>query len=189
MAIAVRPSPEHRYVGPLTYDDVRQFPDDGYRYELVDGELLVTPAPNTAHQRAITQLIILLAQAVPDQLEILVGPVDWYVRPTTYFEPDLVVVRRDGRADEQKLLEPPVLAVEVLSPSTRYRDVGLKRRAYEDAGLGWYWVVDPVEPHLTVHRLVDGRFAEQASVAGDAAYAAGQPFPFAVTVRPADLVR
>jgi Uma2 family endonuclease len=187
MAIAVRPPHEHPYVRPLTYDDVQQFPDDGYRYELVDGELLVTPAPNKAHQRAVTQLVVLLSAAAPAQMETFVGPVDWYVRPTTYFEPDLVVVRRDGAADEQKFLEPPVLAVEVLSPSTQHRDVGLKLRAYEDAGLAWYWVVDPVEPRLTVHRLVDGRFAREASVAGDETYEADAPFPLAVT--PADLMR
>ncbi|HEX5944661.1 MAG TPA: Uma2 family endonuclease [Acidimicrobiales bacterium] len=186
MALAVRPPHEHSHLRPLTYDEVQQFPDDGYRYELVDGELLVTPAPNTAHQRAITQLIIVLAAAVSAEMEALVGPVDWYVRPTTCFEPDLVVVRRDGRADAQKLLEPPVLAVEVLSPSTRHRDVGLKLRAYEDAGLAWYWVVDPVEPRLTVHRLVDGRFARLASVAGDECYAGDEPFP--VTLTPAQLV-
>lgn len=187
MALAVRPPHEHSHIRPLTYDEVQQFPDDGYRYELVDGELLVTPAPNTAHQRAITQLIVRLAAAVPDEMETLVGPVDWYVRPTTYFEPDLVVVRRDARSDAQRLLEPPVLAVEVLSPSTRHRDVGLKLRAYEDAGLPCYWVVDPVEPRLTVHRLVDGRFAPQASVAGDERFASDQPFALAVT--PGDLVR
>ena len=104
MAIAVRPPHEHSHIRPLTYDEVRQFPDDGYRYELVDGDLLVTPAPNTAHQRAITQLIVLLAAAVPDEMETLVRPVDWYVRPTTYFEPDLVVVRRDARSDAQRHL-------------------------------------------------------------------------------------
>lgn len=181
MALAVRPPHEHTHLHPLTYDEVRQFPDDGYRYELVDGELLVTPAPNTAHQRAVTQLTVLIAQAVPEELETLVGPVDWYVRATTYFEPDLVVVRRDAAADGQRLLDPPVLVVEVLSPSTRYRDVGLKLRAYEDAGLGWYWVVDPAEPRLTVHRLVEGRFVPQASVAGDERYVAEAPFPVEVT--------
>lgn len=187
MAIAVRPPHEHSHIRPLTYDEVRQFPDDGYRYELVDGELLVTPAPDTAHQRAVTRLIVLLAAAVPDEMETLVGPVDWYVRPTTYFAPDLVVVRRDARADAQRLLEPPVLAVEVLSPSTRHRDVGLKLRAYEDAGLPWYWVVDPVAPLLTVHRLVDGRFVRQASVTGDERFVSDEPFVLAVT--PVDLVR
>jgi len=186
MALAVRPPHEHTHLRPLTYDEVRQFPDDGYRYELVDGELLVTPSPNKAHQRAVTNLTALLVRAAPTTMETLVGPVDWYVRPTTAFVPDLVVVRRDARADPQRVLDPPVLAVEVLSPSTRHRDVGLKLRAYEDAGLGWYWVVDPLEPRLTVHRLVDGRFVEQATVTGDERYAADEPF--GVEVTPAALV-
>jgi Uma2 family endonuclease len=186
MALAVRQPTERPFVRPLTWDDVQQFPDDGHRYELVDGELLATPAPDTAHQRAVTRLTGLLLAAVPDSMEVLVGPVDWYVRPTTYFEPDLVVVRRDAAADAQRLLEPPVLAVEVLSPSTRYRDVGLKLRAYEDAGLPWYWVVDPIEPRLTAHRLVDGRFVQQVSVAGDEVLVATEPV--AVTLAAADLV-
>jgi Uma2 family endonuclease len=186
MAIAVRPPHDHTHLRPLTYDEVRRFPDDGYRYELVDGELLVTPSPNRAHQRAVTELVYLLRQAVPPELEVMVGPVDWYVRPTTAFVPDVVVVRRDARPDPQRLLDPPVLAVEVLSPSTRHRDVGLKLRAYEDAGLAWYWVVDPVEPRLTAHRLVDGRFVEQVSVTGGEAYTAHEPV--AVMVRPAELV-
>ena len=186
MALAVRPPHEHTHLRPLTYDEVRQFPDDGYRYELVDGELLVTPSPNRAHQRAVTNLTGLFLRAVPDAMEVVVGPVDWYVRPTTAFVPDLVVVRRDARPDPQRVLDPPVLAVEVLSPSTRHRDVGLKLRAYEDAGLTWYWIVDPLEPRLTVHRLVDGRFVEQATVAGDERYAADDPF--SVEVIPAGLV-
>jgi Uma2 family endonuclease len=184
MALAVR---HQQHVGPLTYDEVQQFPDDGYRYELVDGELLVTPAPNTAHQRCVTQLIGLLLQSVPAELEVLVGPVDWYVRETTYFEPDLVVVRRDGKSDIQRLLEPPALVVEVLSPSTRLRDMGLKKRAYEDAGLPWYWVVDPLEPRLTVSQLVDERFVERAVVvAGDRCE---NDEPFAVEVTPSALMR
>lgn len=185
MALAVRPPHHYTHVGPLTYHEVQQFPDDGYRYELVDGELLVTASPNTVHQRAVTQLAVLLVSAVPDDMEALVGPVDWYVRPTTAFVPDLVVVRRGARADAQRLLEPPVLVVEVLSPSTRHRDVGLKMRAYEDAGLAWYWVVDPLEPRLTVWQLVDGRFASRASVGGDDRYTADEPF--AMDVGPAEL--
>ncbi|HEX6420376.1 MAG TPA: Uma2 family endonuclease [Acidimicrobiales bacterium] len=187
MALAVRPPHEHSHLRPLTYDEVRQFPDDGYRYELVDGELLVTPSPNRAHQRAVTRLTMLLGAAAPGHLEVIVGPVDWYVRSTTCFVPDLVVVGRDARPDPQRVLDPPVLAAEVLSPSTRHRDLGLKLRAYEDAGLAWYWVVDPLEPRLVVHELIDGRFAERASVAGGERYAATAPFP--VEVRPGDLVR
>jgi Uma2 family endonuclease len=78
------------------------------------------------------------------------------------------------------------LAVEILSPSTRYRDLGLKRRAYEDAGLPWYWIVDPKKPRLTVLRLIDGRFVEHAVVTGDEEYVTTEPV--AVTVVPSALV-
>lgn len=61
MALAVRQSTEH--TGPLTFADLQQFLDDGLRYEIVDGVLLVTPAPNTAHQRCVKNLILLLAAA------------------------------------------------------------------------------------------------------------------------------
>jgi len=184
MAIAVRPP--QTYMGPLTYDDVQKFPEDGFRYELVDGELLVSPSPATSHQVVVTNLVGLFLAAVPPDLQVIVGPVDWYVRPTTYFAPDLVVVRRDGRKDHRKLLEPPVLVVEVASPATRLRDVGLKRRAYEDAGLPWYWVVEPKAPSVSVERLVDGRFVAAGRAEGDVRLSLDEPF--AVEVSPAVLV-
>ncbi len=184
MAIAVRPP--QTYMGPLTYDDVQKFPDDGFRYELVDGELLVSPSPAATHQVVVTNLVGLFLAAVPPDLQVIVGPVDWYVRPTTYFAPDLVVVRRDGHKDHRKLLEPPVLVVEVASPATRLRDVGLKRRAYEDAGLPWYWVVEPKALSVSVERLVDGRFVEAGRVEGDGPVSLGEPFP--VEVSPGVLV-
>jgi Uma2 family endonuclease len=184
MAIAVRPP--QTYMGPLTYDDVQKFPDDGFRYELVDGELLVSPSPATSHQVVVTNLVGLFLAAVPPDLQVIVGPVDWYVRPTTYFAPDLVVVRREGRKDHRKLLEPPVLVVEEASPATRLRDLGLKRRAYEDAGLPWYWVVEPKAPSVSVERLVDGRFMAAGRVEGDGRLSLGEPF--AVEVSPAVLV-
>jgi Uma2 family endonuclease len=194
MAIAVTPpsrrTPPPHGLRPLTYDEVQQFPeDDGLRYELVDGELLVTPAPNTIHQLVVTRLVLLLVAAAPATHQALVGPVDWYVRADTYFEPDLVVV---GRADlfggdGRRLTTPPLLAVEVLSPSTAARDEGLKLRAYEDARLAAYWVVDPVEVRLTVRRLVDGRFGDVATATGDERLAVDDPFP--VEVAPGALVR
>ncbi|HUR48912.1 MAG TPA: Uma2 family endonuclease [Acidimicrobiales bacterium] len=87
----------------------------------------------------------------------------------------------------KRLEVPPLLAVEILSPSTRQRDLHLKKRAYEDASLGWYWIVDPDAPSLTIFRLVDGRFVEEASVSGDDAYRSTAPVT--VDIVPAELVR
>ncbi len=173
-------------VKPLTYDEVQQFPDDGLRYELVDGELLVTPSPNLVHQRIVLNLAVILRGAVGADLEVLIAPFDWLVSPRTFFEPDVIVFRRED-VTERNLPVPPVLAVEVLSPGTRHRDVGLKKRAYEDAGLPHYWVVDPGEPSMTAFALREGRFAEVGSAGGDDLFDVTDPFP--VQMVPGALIR
>jgi Uma2 family endonuclease len=181
MALAVR-----HHAGPLTFDDLQRFPDDGLRYEIVDGVLLVSAAPNTAHQRCVKNLLVIMASILPQELEVLPAPFDWLIDEYTCLEPDVLVFRRDD-AGPQRLARPPVLAIEVLSPSTARVDRGVKLHAYEDAGLPWYWLVDPVEPRLTVLELVDGRFLDRGSAAGDERLDVGAPFP--VSLSPADLLR
>lgn len=184
MALAVRHPPEH--TGPLTFADLQRLPDDGLRYEIIDGVLLVTPAPNTAHQRCVKNLIVLLAAAVPPELDVLPAPFDWLVDDMTCVEPDVVVFRR-ADVGPKRLAATPRLAVEVLSPGTARVDRGVKLHAYEDAGLPWYWLVDPFEPRLTVLELVDGRFVERADVAGDEPCTVTAPFP--ATLAASDLLR
>jgi Uma2 family endonuclease len=181
MALAVR-----HHAGPLTFDDLQRFPDDGLRYEIVDGVLLVSAAPISAHQICVTNLILILASAIPEELRVLPAPFDWLIDDHTCVEPDVLVFRRDD-VGPLRLARPPVLAIEVLSPSTARVDRGIKLHAYEDARLPWYWLVDPFEPRLTVLELVDGRFAERGSVAGDEPVDVGAPFP--VSLSPADLLR
>lgn len=181
MALAVR-----HPLGPLTYADLQRFPDDGLRYEIVDGVLLVTPAPNTAHQTCVMNLLVLLASAVPAELRVLPAPFDWLIDDNTCVEPDILVFRR-ADVGPQRLDRAPVLAVEVLSPGTARRDRGVKLHAYEDAGLPWYWLVDPDEPRLTALELVEGRFVERASGSGHETWAAKAPFP--VSFAPDDLLR
>lgn len=192
MALAVREDEliDHRQPiilpeGPLTWDDLQKLPDDGRRYELVDGVLLVTFTPVTVHQRAVTELLVLLHHACPDDVEVLPAPVAWYISKHTVFEPDVVLVKKLDQS-AQYLDEAPLLAIEVLSPSTKLRDLGLKRRYYGDAGLPWYWIVNPKKPRLTVLRLVGDRFVEHAVVEGDEEYVATEPV--AVTVVPSALV-
>jgi len=182
MAIAALPT--HR---PLTEDDLAQLPEDGRRYELIDGELLVSPSPGGPHQRVSTNLLLLLARVAPPGYEAFAAPYDWRVNRFNVFVPDLMIVPHE--AGESKRLEaPPLLAVEILSPSSRQRDVGLKMRAYEAAGLGWYWIIDPEAPGLTVMQLVDGRFRKVAAVSGEETYRSPAEGPFAVEVTPSRLV-
>ena len=98
----------------------------------------------------------------------------------------MLVVRRE-LVTERDVTGVPLLAVEVLSPSSRRRDLGDKPTAYRDAGVPSYWVVDPVDPRLRAWRLEGTDYVEVADVTGDDEWTADAPY--AVTVRPSDLLR
>lgn len=123
---------------PLTRADLAAMPDDGRRYELVDGHLLVSPAPGHLHQRAVLRLARLLDDSCPPDLETLVAPFAIGLADDTELQPDVLVARR-ADITPAELPTAPVLAVEVLSPSTRHVDLGLKRRRFERAGTRAYW--------------------------------------------------
>jgi len=170
---------------PLTRDDLERMPDDGHRYELVDGVLVVSPAPRPRHQRAVYRLTRLLDDACPSEFEVLPGPVDVVLASDTVLIPDIVVGRRTDFTDKN-LPAAPLLAVEVLSPSTRRFDLILKRSRFEAAGAQAYWVVDPDAPFLIAWELRGESYVEVANVRADEPYRAA--VPFAVTVVPRDLV-
>lgn len=160
-------------------------PDDGHRYELVDGALVVTPAPNVRHQTCVLALGMLLYSARGEGHRVLIAPVDVRLSPTTVVQPDVLVARQSDLTDT-RLEGAPLLAVEVLSASTSRIDLGTKRLVFEAAGVPAYWLVDPDEPSLTVLHLQDGRYIELVTVTGEEPYAATVPFP--VTVVPARLL-
>jgi Uma2 family endonuclease len=135
--------------GPWTTDRFFAWtaPEDGNRYELLDGALLVTPAPSFDHQLVATELLVRLRTCAPLAAiaHVLGAPLDVIVNGDTVLEPDIVVVRT--RTGERRRATPVVpellLAVEVLSPSTARHDLGRKRMVLQSAGLAAYWVVDP----------------------------------------------
>jgi Uma2 family endonuclease len=197
--------------GVFTWDDLQAMPEDGFRWELVDGQLLVTPAPRLRHQRAIRRLCRLLTAACPGELEVVLSPYDWKISLTTVFEPDLMVVRKTQLDLDEPFTGTPLLVVEVRSPSTAATDQTLKRQQYEQHGAAAYWLVDPGGPgtpgldpvgpaggdttgggaaprvpSLTALRLENGAYVEAASVTGTDAYEADFPFP--ITVVPGRLV-
>ncbi len=169
---------------PLTRADLDAMPDDGHRYELIDGVLIVTPAPSWQHQRVVSRLVGLLAQTCPPDMEAFVAPLDVALAIDTVMQPDVLVARRSDLGDRD-LSAAPVLAVEVLSPSTRRVDLTLKRSRFESAGCPAYWVIDPEEPSLTAWQLTSGAYTEVSRVSGDEAYEASEPL--AVVVRPSEL--
>jgi Uma2 family endonuclease len=171
---------------PLTAADLETMPDDGHRYELIDGALIVTPSPAVPHQRVVGNLYVLLRAACTADLEVMLAPLDVTVSEITVLQPDLLVAPRTTLAG-RKMVGLPVLAVEVLSPSTRLIDLNLKRAAFERAEVGSYWVVDPEAASITAWHLEDGRYVEQPWTVDDEVFSVNRPFP--IEFRPDDLVR
>lgn len=170
----------------FTADDLVTLPDDGNRYELLDGELLVTPSPRVRHQAVSLELGHRLRSALPAGLRLLAAPMDVRFGPRRQLQPDLLVVRDEG-LDAVRVESVPLLVVEVLSPGTRSRDTVTKRRAYEQEGVASYWLVDPDVPALTVLELADGAYREVARVQDAQSWTAARPYP--VTITPGDLLR
>lgn len=171
---------------PLTATDLEAMPDDGHRYELIDGTLIVTPSPAVPHQRVVGNLHVLLRASVAEHLEVMLAPLDIAVSEFTVLQPDLLVAGRETLAG-RKMVGVPVLAIEVLSPSTRLIDLNLKKAAFEKAGVQSYWVVDPDRPAITAWQLIDGGYVEVASAEADQAFRVAVPFPLEIV--PSDLVR
>jgi Uma2 family endonuclease len=170
---------------PLTRADLEDLPtDDGRRYELIDGVLLVSPGPRLAHQEVVGNLYLLLRASCPPHLKVVLAPFAVALSDDTEVQPDLLVAPRDQFAVKE-LPGPPLLAIEVLSPSTRRVDQLLKRDRLQQAGVTSYWLVDPDVPSVLALELQDGLFVEVAHVSGDQVWEATLPFP--MTVVPSSL--
>lgn len=162
---------------PLTRADLEDLPtDDGHRYELIDGILIVSPGPRHGHQTVVGNLHITLRQACPPGLQVLFAPFAVALSDDTEVQPDLLVAPRSQFTDKE-LPGPPLLAVEVLSPSTRRVDLLLKRDRLQAAGVPSYWLVDPDVPSVLVLDLVDGTYVETARAGAGESCSVTLPFP------------
>ncbi|HSB70455.1 MAG TPA: Uma2 family endonuclease [Candidatus Methylomirabilis sp.] len=143
----------------LTYKDYEVLPADGRRYELHEGELSVTPAPNPQHQRIIGNLHVILWQHVKSRGlgEIFLAPIDCILGETTVVQPDLVYLdnSRLSIVSGRGLEGPPTLVVEVLSPTTTLIDRSTKRQLYARYGVHCYWIVDPDARVIEAYNLAE----------------------------------
>jgi Uma2 family endonuclease len=155
----------------LTYRDYEALPADGRRYELHDGQLLVTAAPGVPHQRVVGRLFVLLREHVEDHRlgEVFVSPVDCILSETTVVRPDVVYLESaSGSLVSDRGIEgPPTLAVEVVSHSTAQIDRGAKRQLYARLGIPYYWIVDPEQHSIDAYAAIDGVFRVIARLTGD----------------------
>lgn len=128
-----------------TVDEVLAFPDDGNRYELVHGELFVTPSPSQPHQGALSELHYLLRRYLAplrDQARVYFAPADIIWSDADYVQPDLFVVPTAEVTGDWRDCQTLLLAVEVVSPSSARADRVKKRQLYQERGVATYWVVD-----------------------------------------------
>ncbi len=152
----------------FTYADYRNAPDDR-RYELLDGDLVVSPGPSTVHQRASINLVLLLGQAtiVSGIGEVFAAPLDVVLSETDVVQPDLLFITNDRAhiITDENVRGAPDLVVEILSPSTAERDRTYKRALYAKFGVKEYWLVDP-EAHSVTILLLGPQGFEELGVCG-----------------------
>jgi len=146
----------------LTYADYLRFPDDGLRHEIIDGEHYVTPSPATRHQRISRNLLHLIQTYLDTHQigEVFAAPFDALLSDFDVVVPDLLYLsnERSRFLTSKNLQGPPDLVIEILSPSTKSRDMRLKRDLYERVGVREYWVVDSDQDRVEIFRRTADSF-------------------------------
>lgn len=144
----------------LDYSHIAATPDDGRRYQLAQGNLFVTPSPSPAHQRISKRLLILLVDYFEGRSigEVFDAPIDLILTEQDVFVPDLLVVADPQHVTKRGIEGPPLLVVEILSPSTHKHDRGVKARRYAELGVEHYWIVDADRQRIECHQRVEGLF-------------------------------
>lgn len=152
----------------FTARDLWRMPDDGNRYEIIDGEVFVTPAPYISHQEVLGNLYDIVRRHVRTHRLglVLFAPVGVVLEPLSGVEPDLIFVSAARKAVLQSkgVFGAPDLAVEILSPSTAARDRGRKKVLYARTGVAQYWMIDPRKGTLIALHLDGDAYAIEAKV-------------------------
>lgn len=158
--------------GHWTYSDYAALPDDGPRYELIDGVLYMAPAPNTSHQGTSARFVTFLMTHIEfaGLGRVFAAPTDVELAPDTVVQPDVIVVLNAnlGIITPSRIVGAPDLVVEVASPSTAGYDRREKQDAYARAGVREYWVVDPNAQTVELLLLSDGTYRSQGIFRGQA---------------------
>ncbi len=156
-----------------TYDDYMRMPDDGKRYEILDGELIELTSPNRQHQQILGRLFRVLSEYVENNVlgEVYIGPFDVRLSLINVIQPDVLFISTNNLRildNDLNVQGAPDLCVEILSPSTRRRDLAQKRDIYARFGVREYWLVDPDAERVTVLTLDAGRYVPWGEANGDA---------------------
>lgn len=173
---------------PLTVDDLDPLfeLESGYRFELDEGVLVISGAPLVLHQIVSAKLTYALMAACPPGM-IVIPATGVLITGTQFRIPDLVVTRTDALGAKY-LDKPPLLAVEIASPSTGAYDRTRKKQVCADFGIKDYWIItpDPKNPDITAFTLTGKHYTQDGYAADDGRFTTSSPFPVSFT--PAELV-
>lgn len=144
-----------------TYSDYEKLPE-GAPYQLIGGELIMTPSPVPYHQIISRRIEYEILKFVEERKlgEVLDAPIDVYFSDTETYQPDIIFISKDrlNIIGEKKIEGAPDLVIEILSPQTAYYDLKQKMRVYEKFLVQEYWIVDPVEKSIEIYENVAGGF-------------------------------
>ncbi len=146
----------------LTYQYYAQLPDDGNRYELINGELIIVAAPLTIHQKVNANISSqLIAFVEKNKLgQVFYAPIDVVLSSHNTLQPDIIFIEKKRKAiiTEKNINGAPDLVIEILSPSSFYYDLFDKKELYEQHGVKEYWLVDPLRQWADVYVLKEKNF-------------------------------
>jgi Uma2 family endonuclease len=149
-----------------TVHDYLKLPE-GSPYQLIQGELVMSPAPSIFHQKISKRIFQILYKNIENDQkgEVFYSPVDVYLDEENIFQPDLVVVLKDSKAkiEERGIIGAPDVVIEVLSPSSAYYDLVEKKEVYQKYGVKEYWIVDPKRKTVEIYKNSDNGFVLVAS--------------------------
>ena len=144
-----------------TYEDYAKLPE-GAPYQLIGGELVMTPSPVPYHQIISRRIAFELLKFVEERKlgEVIYAPTDVYLSETETYQPDIIFISKERLhiIGEKKIEAAPDLVIEILSESTAYYDLRHKKRVYEASGVKEYWIVDPMEKGIEVYENINGEF-------------------------------
>ena len=163
----------------LSLDEYMELPNDGKRYQILDGVLDVAPVPAPRHQHIQNRLAHVLTAELEDlgRGEVYVAPIDWVLHENTIVQPDLIFIAAErlhivGESNVRGALD---LVVEIVSPSTRRTDVLIKSELYARFGVSTYWIVDPDLDRIEAYRLSNGRYEPAGAASSPAIFEPAAP--------------
>ncbi len=145
-----------------TYQDYLNLPDEDYRYQLIGGELVMTPAPKVIHQEVSHNILLILSEYVKAHNlgKVYFAPCDVYLNELNVVQPDIFFIRNENKKiiTEDNIKGAPDLIVEILSPNSAYYDLVEKKELYEDSGVKEYWIADPKKKRIEIYALDNQKY-------------------------------